>query len=191
VDSGGMDGGETDGELMLRIAGGSDAAMRTLMLRHMRRTIRLAESIVRMAAEADDIAQEAFMRVWQNAPRFDPAQARFPAWLGRIAVNLAIDRLRRPQGEPIGDHPDIPANETPALEKILAGERVRSLQQAMSRLSGRQRAAIALFHFEGLSGRDCAEAMGLSSSAFESLLQRARSALKDMLGGEDAPGDGT
>lgn len=184
-----MEGDGTDGQLMLRIASGSEAALRTLMLRHMRRAIRLAESIVRNADEADDIAQEAFMRVWKNAARFDPSRAGFPAWLSRIVINLAIDRLREPPGEPIENHPDLPANDAPPLEQILAGERRRALQDALERLPGRQRAAIALFHFESLSGRDCASAMGLSEKAFESLLHRARCALKRMLGAEHASGE--
>jgi RNA polymerase sigma-70 factor (ECF subfamily) len=184
-------GGDTDEQLMLRIASGSETALQALMTRHMRRTIGLAESIVRNAAEADDIAQEAFMRVWRKAESFDPEQGRFPAWLNRITVNLSLDRLRQPEGEPIDDHPDLPASDTSPLEQLMAGEQARKLHLAMTRLSGRQRAAIALFHFESLSGRDCAEVMGLSCKAFESLLHRARCTLKSMVSAEETPGGGS
>jgi RNA polymerase sigma-70 factor (ECF subfamily) len=128
--------------------------------------------------------------VWGNASRFDPSRAGFTVWLSRIAVNLAIDRLRRPASEPIDNYPDLPAGEALPLERILAKERTRAVHEALERLPGRQRAAIALFHFEELSGRDCASVMELSEKAFESLLHRARCALKQMLGAENAPGEG-
>lgn len=182
---------DTDEHLMLRLAAGCDAALQILMRRHMRRSIRLAESIVRSAAEADDIAQEAFVRVWRNAASFDADRARFSTWLNRIVVNLAIDRTRRPEGEPIDNHMDIPASEASALARLLANEKMRAMETALARLPARQRVAIVLFHFEDLSGRDCAEAMGLTSKAFESLLCRARCMLKKSLGEEDYLGNRT
>ena len=127
-------------------------------------------------SEADDIAQEAFLRVWNQASSFDPGLARFTTWLHRIVLNLAIDRMRRPGSEPIEQADDVASDAPSALAHIIAEQEIVS--KALLEIPERQRAAIALFHFEGLSGREAAIAMDLSEKAFESLLIRARTALK-------------
>lgn len=174
---GGMVGDDSDEELMARVAAGDHAAFRRLMARHMGRAMRVAETVVRSPAEADDIAQEAFIRVWRNASQFDAGVARFTTWMHRIVVNLSIDRTRRATG-----HVEVPEEladgHDSALDTIVAAEQRAAMDCGLAALPERQRAAIALFHFEGLSGRDSALAMNLSESAFESLLTRARSALK-------------
>jgi len=86
---------ESDEMLMAAMASGDQRSLRILMDRHMIAAIRLSERILLSRSEADDIAQEAFFRVWRNAARFDPGRARFKTWLYRIVVNLAIDRKRR------------------------------------------------------------------------------------------------
>jgi len=169
--------GESDEELMARAATGDHAAFRRVMARHMGRAMRVAETVVRSSAEADDIAQEAFIRIWRNAASFDPAVARFTTWMHRIVVNLAIDRKRAANGH-VELPEDIHDGKASALDEMIGAEREAVVSTALAELPERQRAAIALFHFEGLSGRDSAHAMNLSESAFESLLTRARSALK-------------
>jgi RNA polymerase sigma-70 factor, ECF subfamily len=174
----GMVDGDSDEELMALVAAGDNAAFRRLMARHMGRAIRVAETVVRGSAEADDIAQEAFIRIWRNASGFDARVARFTTWMHRIVVNLSIDRKRR-NGTAYAPVPeDLADGRQSALDGLLASEQQALLQEALGELPDRQRAAIALFHFEGLSGRDSALAMNLSESAFESLLTRARSALR-------------
>src|SRR5947207_1163006 len=175
---GGMIEGESDEELMARVAAGDHLAFRGLMTRHMGRTIRLAATVVRHVGDADDIAQEAFLRVWRNASAFDPKVARFTTWMHRIVINLAIDRRRRPGDGSVEVPEELPDTSTGALAGLIVAEQQAALQRALDQLSDRQRAAIALFHFEGLSSHDSALAMNLSESAFESLLTRARSALR-------------
>ncbi len=152
-------------------------ALRVLMDRHMGRAIGLA---IRVAgnAEADDIAQEAFLRVWSRAGSFNAEAGRFTTWLYRIVVNLAIDARRRPRHGPVDEALEVPSGDPGPAKELIAAEQNRSLARAMAALPERQRAAIALFHMEGLSGREAAKAMGMSEKAFESLLTRARSALK-------------
>jgi RNA polymerase sigma-70 factor (ECF subfamily) len=169
---------ESDEELMARVASGDQPAFRRLMALHMGRAIRVAETVVRHAGEADDIAQEAFIRIWRSAGSFDPGRARFTTWMHRIVVNLAIDRRRRAGGEAVEITDDIPLDEVGALDALIAAEQQRALQVALTQLPERQRVAIALFHFEGISGRASAEALNLSESAFDSLLTRARNTLK-------------
>ncbi|MFC0242113.1 RNA polymerase sigma factor [Rhodopseudomonas telluris] len=169
---------DSDEALMAAVAARRQQAFRVLMTRHMPRAIRVAQRIVRDAAEADDIGQEAFLRVWNKAASFDPAVARFTTWLYRIVLNLSFDRARKPAHAPIDEAAEIASSEPAPIEHLIADQQRRALDAAMARLSDRQRGAIALFHMEGLSGEDAARAMGLSAKAFESLLARARIALK-------------
>lgn len=170
--------GDSDEALMARVASGDHAAFRRLMGRHMGRAIRVAETVVRSTAEADDIAQEAFIRIWRNASAFDAGVARFTTWMHRIVVNLSIDRKRRAATGHVEVPEELPDGQTSALDNLIGAEQRAAMQDALAELPERQRAAIALFHLDGLSGRDSALAMNLSESAFESLLTRARNALR-------------
>src|SRR5581483_4907301 len=172
-----MAGSDTDEALMARVVARDQRALRALMDRHMGRAIGLA---IRVAgnAEADDIAQEAFLRVWSRAGSFNPQAGRFTTWLYRIVLNLAIDARRRPQHGPIDEAFEVASTDPGPADALIAGEEGRCLARAMAALPERQRAAIALFHMEGLSGREAAQAMEISEKAFESLLNRARNALK-------------
>ncbi len=168
----------SDEALMSEVSAQRQQAFRILMRRHMPRALRVAERIVRDPAEADDIGQEAFMRVWTNAASFDPKVAKFTTWLYRIVLNLTFDRTRRRTFEPLEEAGEVPDTGPHAVERLIADEELSLLNRAMAGLSDRQRGAIALFHMEGLSGEEAAKAMNLSAKAFESLLGRARLALK-------------
>jgi RNA polymerase sigma-70 factor (ECF subfamily) len=172
-----MAGNELDEALMALIAGGDQRAFRSLMEKHMARAIGFTERMVGRA-DADDIVQEAFLRVWARAALFDPGAGKFTNWLFRILVNLAIDSKRRPGGADLEEALEIPSPEPNAIQNLIAGEERRSVAIAMNRLPERQRAAILLFHMEGLNGREAAQVIGISEKAFESLLGRARNALK-------------
>jgi RNA polymerase sigma-70 factor (ECF subfamily) len=124
------------------------------------------------------VAQEAFLRVWRKAGSFDPARARFTTWMHQIVVNLAIDRTRAPRTEPIELAEEVHDGGSDALITLMEAQERQAMHAALARLSEQHRAAITLFHFEGLSGRDGAQAMNVSEAAFESLLTRARAALK-------------
>jgi RNA polymerase sigma-70 factor, ECF subfamily len=170
-----------DEALMQRVAVADRVAFRSLLERHARRTLALARYTLGNASEAEDIVQEAFVRVWQHASRFDGRRALFTTWLHRIVVNLCVDNLRRPRHDGDAGLQDL-ADEAPdALGQALTHERRAAVQAAMRRLPARQRAALVLFHFQGASTREGAAAMELSDKAFESLLIRARIALREAL----------
>jgi RNA polymerase sigma-70 factor (ECF subfamily) len=173
-----MLGSDSDEALMRLVASRDQRAFRALMERHMPRAIALAERVVGGNAEADDIGQEAFLRVWSNAHSFDPGVARFTTWLYRIVLNLSIDRRRKPRHGDIDEATEIASGSPDAVALLIEDEQEAALTSAMAALPERQRAAIALFHMEGLSGREAAHAMDLSEKAFESLLVRARGALR-------------
>lgn len=175
---------DTDEALMSRAAEGDAAAFDLLAARHMRRTLALAQRLVGNAADAEEIAQDAFLRLWRHAPRWNPEQARFSTWLYRITVNLAIDRRRRsPPTQPLDQALDIHDAAPDAVDRIAEREEAAQVEQALASLPDRQRAAVVLFHQEGLSMREAADALGLAEGAFGSLLARGRRALKGLLGG--------
>ncbi|MBX6743006.1 MAG: RNA polymerase sigma factor [Acetobacteraceae bacterium] len=173
-----------DAELMAWAGAGDRAAFDILVERHAERVLRLALRVLGDAAEAEDVAQDAFLRAWQAAPRFDPGRARFTTWLHRIVLNLAIDHARRrgrlpPAGlDAAKDLPD-PAKGPEA--RLSEAEGREALVAALDALPPRQRAAIALAYEEGLSGAAAAEALSVSERALEGLLRRARQMLRARL----------
>jgi RNA polymerase sigma-70 factor (ECF subfamily) len=173
-----MTEGDSDEALMAAVAVRDQRALRILMGRHMRRAIRIAERVTRNAADADEIGQEAFMRVWTHAPSYDPKVARFTTWLYRVVINLAVDRKRRPAIGPIEAAAGVSSSDPDPIQIVIADEEQQLVADALAALSERQRAAIALFHMEGVSGREAASAMNVSEKAFESLLIRARFTLR-------------
>jgi RNA polymerase sigma-70 factor, ECF subfamily len=145
-----MQDGDADEALMVQAARGDHRAFRTLMARHMVRAIRIADGIMGSSTDSDDVAQEAFVRVWRGASSFDPAVARFTTWLYRIVVNLAIDRARRPRGEPIENVQDIAADEPSALANIIAKEDASTVTSCISQLPDRQRGGARTLSFRGI-----------------------------------------
>ena len=86
---------DPDGDLVARIADGDHAAARALMARHLPRVLNLSRRMLGSRAEAEDVAQDVFLRVWTHAARWQPGAAKFETWLHRVAMNLCYDRLRR------------------------------------------------------------------------------------------------
>lgn len=167
-----------DDSLMRRVAEGDHGAFELLVRRNMRRTQGIAQGILGNAGDADEIAQEAFMRVWQHAKRWNPDLAGFSTWFYRIVLNLCLDRKRKARWLPLEEAGER-ADESPsAPEMISAEEERRAVARALEKLSERHRAAVSLFYFQGLSNKECAQAMNLKPGAFGQLLLRARQAIK-------------
>jgi RNA polymerase sigma-70 factor (ECF subfamily) len=176
----------SDEELMRRTGNGDREAYAALVRRHLGRTTGLARRIAGSAADADEIAQEAFMRVWTKAPNWQGATgegggARFTTWLYRVTVNLCIDRRRRRRERPLEDAGDPPDPSPSAADGIAGGQLAARVSAAVAALPERQRTALALCFFEELSNREAAEIMALSPGAVESLLVRARRQLRAAL----------
>jgi RNA polymerase sigma-70 factor (ECF subfamily) len=179
---------DPDDELVRRAGLGDAAAVQALVARKLRRVLALAERMLGDAAEAEDVAQEAFFRAWRNAPRWRPGAARFDTWLHRVTLNLCYDRLRRRRERPTAEPPDTP-DPGPAPDRgLLALDVGRRVRAALQQLPPRQREAIVLCHYQELGNLEAARAMGVSVEAMESLLSRGRRALKASLadiGGPD------
>lgn len=183
--------GDPDEELLSRVARGDSAASRALVARKLPRLLSLAGRMLDDPSEAEDVAQEAFVRVWKQAPRWRPGEARFDTWLHRVAVNLCYDRLRRRRERPCADPPDR-ADEGPGPDRGLqAQDTGRRVTAALQALPDRQREAIVLCHYQELGNIEAAAVMGISVEALESLLGRGRRALRatlaDLREGRDDP----
>jgi RNA polymerase sigma-70 factor (ECF subfamily) len=172
---------EHDHRLMTAVAGGDEAALRQLMERHLGRVLALAQRILGDADEADDVGQEVFTRVWNKAHSFDARRARFGTWLYRITFNLCLDRRRgrRGQWQALDESLADPGPDPGEAEERRQNRQM--LAAALSRLPLRQRAALVLHYLQELSARESAGVMGLNEKAFESLVLRARRALREQL----------
>jgi RNA polymerase sigma-70 factor (ECF subfamily) len=171
----------SDHDLMARTATGDERAFRILADRHAGRALSLARRMLRNEALAEDIVQEAFLRVWRSAPRWRP-QAAFRTWLYRIVVNLCLNAGRRTPHLPLDAAADAPDPAPTPDEQLEARERDRRLASAIAALPARQRAAILLTYQEGLGNADVADVLETSTSAVEALLVRARQTLRGALG---------
>lgn len=165
-----------DDELIRLYAAGDRAAASALTLRHAPRVLALARRMLSDPTEAEDVAQEAMLRLWRIAPDWRSGEAGIGTWLYRVASNLCLDRLRRrrPTGEPTTEIVD----ETPAVvENLTRAERTAALHKALDGLPERQRAAIVLRHLEERGNPEIAEMLSISVEAVESLLARGRRTL--------------
>ncbi|CAN7409749.1 RNA polymerase sigma factor [Phenylobacterium sp. LjRoot225] len=172
---------DPDEELLIRIADGDPAASRALVARKLPRILGLAQRMLGDKAEAEDVAQEAFLRVWRQAPKWRPGQARFDTWLHRVSLNLCYDRLRRRREISTDDPPEM-VDEGPAPDRGLEAEDTgRRVGQALAKLPDRQREAVVLCHYQELGNIEAAAVMGVTVEALESLLSRGRRSLRTAL----------
>jgi len=173
--------GDHDDALMARFAAGDQSAARALTARHAPRALALARRMLRDEAEAEDVTQEAMLRVWRMAPDWRPGEAKLSTWIHKVAFNLSTDRLRRRRSAPLEDAPE-PVDEAPgALDGLEAADRATALRRALDALPERQKRAVELRHFDELSNPEIAEALEVSVEAVESLLARGRRALAQSL----------
>ncbi len=172
---------DPDADLIQRAGKGEARAVELIVQRHAERLIRLSRRMLGDGAEAEDVAQEVFLRVWREAPNWRPGEAKLQTWMHRVALNLCYDRLRRRE-TPDAEAGLAVADPAPSPGDVwLEAQRAERVRSALARLPERQRAAIVLCHFEEVSNIEAASALGVSVDAVESLLARARRALKTML----------
>ena len=176
----------SDATLMARFAAGDQVAARMLTARLLPGVLALARRLLGDQAEAEDVAQEAMLRLWKIAPDWQADRAKPSTWLYRVATNLCTDRLRRRRGTGL-DEIDEPADETPSVQAAMeADDRASALNAAMASLPERQRTALHLRHFEDLSQPEVAEIMETSVEAVESLLSRGKRGLSERLRNQKA-----
>lgn len=170
-----------DASLLARTAAGDAAAFRSLVDRHLSSVIGIARRMLRDDAEAEDVAQETMLRLWRSASGIEAGAHGLRPWLRRVASNLAIDRVRSGRRVSVVEEvPEVadPPGQLAGLEAAATSARV---DEALKALPERQRLALVLFHFEGLSQIEIGRNMGISDEAVESLLARARRTLRRTL----------
>ena len=169
-----------DAALMGRVAAGDPAAARAVVDRHLPGLVAFAWRMVGDGSAAEDVAQDAMLKLWRQAPRWKP-KAQIGTWLRRVAYNRCIDLHRRTRP---GDDIASLALEDPApgpARNLLAAEVSAIVRSAMGDLPERQRAAIAMVHFDGMNNGETAAALEVSVEAVESLLARGRRGLRQRL----------
>ncbi|WP_218139762.1 sigma-70 family RNA polymerase sigma factor [Oceanicella actignis] len=184
---------EEDDALMARFAAGDRRAAQLLTERLAPRALAVAMRMLADRHEAEDVTQEAFLRLWRQAPSWRAGQAAPGTWLHRVVANLCIDRLRRRARMSDAPPPDREDEGPSALERISARQEAARLRAEIDALPDRQRAALTMRHFAEMSNPEIAERLGVSVEAVESLLARARRRLAQRLaapaGGARAPAD--
>ncbi|WP_372805024.1 RNA polymerase sigma factor [Loktanella salsilacus] len=172
-----------DSALLVAYANGDPAAARDLSARLLPRVMGQAVRMLQDRAEAEDVAQEAMMRLWKIAPDWRQGEAQVSTWLYRVVANLCTDRLRRRKRGGVGlDQIAEPADTAPGAAAVIQDEtRLRALSDALAQLPDRQAQAVALRHLEGLSNPEIAAIMDISPRAVESLTARGKRALSAAL----------
>ncbi len=168
-----------DEELLKLIAQADKKAFSQLMARHLGSVILFAMRYFPQRSDAEDIAQETFIRLWCKAPVWQDKGVSVKAWLYRVAYNQSIDHLRKQRLEYKPDCDENIVDESAFIERLMNVENNLAVQKiALDTLPERQKTAIALCAIRGLSNGEAATVMGISVDALESLLARGRRKLK-------------
>lgn len=174
-----------DEALLKLFANGDARAARILTTRLAPMVLRVAQRMLGDMTEAEDVTQEAMLRLWRQAVDWRYGEARVSTWLYRVTANLCTDRLRKRRRQALNDgtQPASGAVAPTALAGLQQKERLSALDAALQDLPDRQRYAVVLRHIEGLSNAEIAKVFGVGVEAVESLVARGKRALKAALDG--------
>lgn len=194
-------GADPDAALLAAVGARDPDAVRTLVARKLPRLLALATRLLGDRTEAEDVAQEVFMRTWKQAPHWQAGAARVDTWLHRVALNLCYDRLRgrkeaslealnlsesAQQAQREAFEVGAGSDDTPEA-RLETASRDAQVRAALAQLPPRQREAMVLHYYQEMSNIDAAALMGIGVDALESLLARARRTLRTRLSGQTSP----
>ena len=182
---------DPDLPLLERIGRGDESAYRELVDRHLGPLHAAAARLLGDAAEAEDVCQDVLLEAWKAAASWQPGRALFRTWMYRVAINGCHDRMRRRRPDD-ADALDVLVSDAPGPERSLGEQqRARAVAAAVQALPLRQREALVLCHYQGLTQAEAAAVLEVSVQALESLLSRARRQLREQLAiGDDGTGTG-
>ena len=172
---------DDDQPLLDRLAASDEAAFRELVQRHIDRAFGLAVRILGGKADAEDVVQDTFLKVWIHRGEWQHGRAKFSTWLYRVVTNRCIDLRRRPRTDDVDAIPE-PMDARPDAVSTMHRHQVSTiLDEAIKRLPEQQRIALILSYHEDMSNAEIAEVMETTVSAVESLLKRGRQQLRAIL----------
>lgn len=175
--------------LLVLYANGDPDAARLLAVRLLPRLVGYAGRLLSDRGEAEDVAQEAMLRLWKIAPEWRQGEAKISTWMYRVVGNLCIDRLRarrRRRAEALDEVAEPESGAASAVAVMIEADRMAALDAALATLPERQREAVVLRHIEGLSNPEIAEILQIGVEAVESLTARGKRALAAALSGQRA-----
>jgi RNA polymerase sigma-70 factor, ECF subfamily len=171
-----------DHGLLALIQDGNGQAFATLVERHTERFYRLAYRYLQSKAAAEDVVQDAFLKLWENPAIWQPERnSKFTTWFYRVVVNLCLDQRKKKGAVVLDDTMELIDDRESVDESIMRAQEQRMLEKEIAALPERQRAALSLCFAEGLSNQEAAEIMGLSLKALQSLIMRAKTTLKERM----------
>ena len=170
-----------DEALLVLYANGDRIAARALVMRLTPRVLGYAARLLDDPAEAEDVAQEAMLRLWKIAPEWRQGEARVTTWLYRVVTNLCTDRLRKKRTVALDAVPEPEDDRASAADGMVQVERAMALKAGLATLPERQRQAVVLRHLEGATNPEIAQILKISVEAVESLTARGKRALKAAL----------
>ncbi len=173
----------SDDALLVLYANGDPLAARALTLRLTPKVFGHAFRLLGDRAEAEDVVQDALVRLWKLAPDWRQGEAKVTTWLYRVVANLCTDRLRKTRGVALDSVPEPEDDTASAADAMQQRSRVDALQEALNTLPDRQKQAVILRHIEGLNNPEIAEIMEIGVEAVESLTARGKRALAKALAG--------
>lgn len=176
-----LEAGSSDEQLMERVTRGDHAAFACLVNRHTPRMYGLARRVSGSPALAEDILQEAFLRLWVHAGTWNPQRGRFGVWFARIVVNLCIDRQREDRYESLEDEDSLVHEGEDPESALFLRQQAERVATAIMGLPLNQRTALALCYYQGFSNAEAADILGVTVGAVEALLIRGRRTLRGRL----------
>ena len=171
-----------DHELLALVQDGSHPAFAELVRRHTERYYRLAFRYLQNRAAAEDIVQDAFLKLWEDPHKWQPDKnTKFTTWFYRVVVNLCLDWQKKKQPVELNEDMPLIDDREGADEAMQRKQQQIALEGAIAALPERQRTAINLCYDEGLSNQEAAEVMAINLKALQSLVMRAKTSLKERL----------